>query len=112
MGLLGRRLCFAENAVHRAGGAATYLKRLHITGTVTLRPAGADSHCRSWRVYSLKVAPSEPLGCERQTGPCCPHLQHRPRREAGASTTPLTPLPRGCGESPQNVLSLQSLSHV
>ena len=53
MGLLGRMLCFTEKVVCRAGGAATYLKWLPIMGQVTLRPAGANSHCWSWWVYGL-----------------------------------------------------------
>ena len=52
-GLPGLRLCFAENAVRRAGGAATHRKRLRISGQVTLRLAGADSRCRSWWVHGL-----------------------------------------------------------
>ena len=69
-------------------------------------------------LQSLKVAPSEPLGCETQTHPYCPHPQLRPRREAGASTVwatqhhpSPTPAPqRLCWKSLECVVSLVSQS--
>ena len=109
VGLLGRRLCFTEKVVHRAGGAATYLKRLPITGQVTLRLAGADSHCRSWWVYGLwKSHLLSPWDVKHRPIPTA----HTHSAGLGAPCEPfnITPhlplLPRGCAESPQKVLSL------